>query len=102
MGYPSLKPRRPSATFLPGHSQIESTLLKNEDKNVGGDDIRVEYDFASMAGGVQGKYAKRYMAGTNLVHLEPDVAAVFRDESSVNKALRTLIDIAKSQVPDTK
>lgn len=74
--------------------------MKSEDRSVGGDDVRPEYDFASMAGGVQGKYAERYKAGTNLVHLEPDVAAVFRDESSVNRALRTLIDVARSQVPD--
>ena len=29
------------------------------------DDLRPEYDFASMKGGVRGKYAKRYRAGTN-------------------------------------
>ena len=76
--------------------------MKSEDRGVGGDEMRAEYDFASMAGGVRGKYAERYRAGTNLVHLEPDVAAVFRDEASVNKALRTLIDVARSQVPSAK
>ena len=76
--------------------------MKSEDKRAGGDDIRAEYDFASMSGGVQGKYAGRYREGTILVHLEPDVAAVFRDESSVNAALRTLIDVARSQVPAAK
>ena len=76
--------------------------MKSKDRNSGGDDIRAEYDFASMAGGVQGKYAERYKAGSNLVHLEPDVAAVFRDEASVNMALRTLIDVARAQVPDVK
>ena len=64
--------------------------------------MRAEYDFASMASGVQGKYGERYKAGSNLVHLEPDVAAVFRDESSLNRALRTLIEVSRSQVPDTK
>jgi hypothetical protein len=76
--------------------------MKSEDRNAGSEDIQAEYDFATIAGGVQGKYAERYKAGTNLGHLEPDVAAVFRDESSVNKALRTLIDVARSQVPDAK
>ena len=76
--------------------------MKSEDRNIERDDIRAEYDFATMAGGVQGKYAERYKAGTNLVHLEPDVAAVFRDESSVNKALRSLIDVARSQGLDDK
>ena len=74
--------------------------MKSEDRSAGEYDVRPEYDFASLGGGVQGKYAERYKAGSNLVHLEPDVAAVFRDESSVNRALRTLIDVARSQVPD--
>lgn len=73
--------------------------MRRKDSNCVQDDIRAEYDFASMSGGVQGKYAERYRAGTNLVHLEPDVAAIFRDESSVNRALRSLIGIAKSEVP---
>ncbi len=30
------------------------------------DDIRPEYDFASMKGGVRGKYVKRLREGTNL------------------------------------
>ncbi|MBI3721797.1 MAG: hypothetical protein HY248_04515 [Fimbriimonas ginsengisoli] len=47
-----------------------------------------EYDFR---GGVRGKYAERYAAGTNLVLLEPDVAAFFPDSHSVNEALRGLI-----------
>ncbi len=62
------------------------------------DDLRSEYDLSALAGGVKGKYAERYKAGTNLVHLEPDVAAVFRNDVSVDKALRSLMDIAKTQV----
>jgi len=30
-------------------------------------DMLPEYDFASMKGGVRGKYAAKYRAGTNLV-----------------------------------
>ena len=73
--------------------------MKKKDDNIVKDDLCAEYDFASMAGGVQGKYAQRFKEGTNLVHLEPDIAAVFRDEASVNKVLRSLIDMARSQVP---
>ena len=49
------------------------------------DEMRPEYDFR---GGVRGKYARRYAEGTNVVVLEPDVAAVFPDAASVNRALR--------------
>ena len=52
------------------------------------DGMRVEYDFT---GGVRGKYAARYRAGTNVVMLDPDVAATFKDAESVNRALRALI-----------
>jgi hypothetical protein len=58
------------------------------------DDLRPEYDLASLKGVVRGKYYKRAMAGTNLVLLEPDVARVFRDSDSVNRALRLLCDVA--------
>ena len=62
------------------------------------DDLRPEYDFSKLKGRVRGKYAKRYLAGTNLVRLEPDVARAFNDDASVNETLRSLIKLAKSRV----
>lgn len=53
-----------------------------------------EYDFS---GGVRGKYTERYRQGTNLVLLDPDVAATFPDSTSVNNALRLLADVAERQ-----
>jgi hypothetical protein len=53
-----------------------------------------EYDFST---GVQGKYAKRYAEGTNVVVIEPDVAKVFPDHDSVNQALRSLVEIIRRQ-----
>jgi len=50
--------------------------------------MRPEYDFR---GGIRGNYHKQYVEGTNVVLLDRDVAAVFRDSESVNKALRVLI-----------
>ena len=47
-----------------------------------------EYDFSD---GDQGKYAKLYREGTNVVVLDPDVAKVFHDANAVNRALRTLL-----------
>ena len=41
------------------------------------DDLRPEYDFSQMKGGVRGKYVERYREGTNLVLLDPDVAEHF-------------------------
>ena len=59
------------------------------------DELRREYDLSKLKGGVRGKYAARYRAGTNLVLLSPDVAAHFPDEQSVNSALRAVIQSAK-------
>ncbi len=57
------------------------------------DDLREEYDFT---GGERGKYAARYAEGSNVVLLDPDVAAAFPNAESVNKALR---EIAGLQPP---
>jgi len=57
-----------------------------------------EYDFS---GGVRGKYAEAYAAGTNLVRLDEDVAAAFPDAAAVNAALRALMDVARRTAPKT-
>ena len=60
------------------------------------DDLRPEYDFSALAGGVRGKYFERASAGTNIIRLDPDVARVFPTSESVNAALRLLVDIAEA------
>lgn len=61
------------------------------------DELRPEYDFSKMAGGVRGKYVERYRSGTNLVLLAPDIAKAFPTDASVNEALRLLLQIAQRQ-----
>jgi hypothetical protein len=61
------------------------------------DDLRPEYDFSSLKGGVRGKYYRRFQAGTNIVRLEPDLAKVFPTDEAVNEALRTVV--RASQAP---
>ena len=64
------------------------------------DELRPEYDFSHMVGGVRGKYVERYRAGTNLVLLDPDIAKAFPNDASVNEALRLLLQIAQLQQPN--
>ena len=59
------------------------------------DDVLPEYDFT---GAVRGKYYERYQQGTNVVLLDPDVAAVFRDSVAVNDTLRRLLSLAEAKV----
>ncbi len=47
-----------------------------------------EYDPALIRSGERGRYAVRYARGTNLVPLDPDVAAAFPDPAEVNAVLR--------------
>ena len=59
------------------------------------DELRPEYDFSR---GVRGKHHAAYKAGTNVVLLDPDVARAFPDSSSVNTALRLLLEISEKQL----
>ena len=60
------------------------------------DDLRSEYDLSQLKGGVRGKYYREATAGTNLVLIEPELATLFPDTESVNRALRLLADTAQS------
>ena len=53
--------------------------------------MRQDYTTRELRDGVRGKYFEAYRAGTNVVLLDPDVAAAFPDAASVNEALRGLI-----------
>jgi hypothetical protein len=77
------------------------------------EDMKPEYDFSRMKGAARGKYYKSYRAGHKVVvhhadgtasvqyfklaegavMLEPDVRKYFKSSESVNKALRSLIEI---------
>ena len=56
--------------------------------------MRPEYDFSE---GVRGKHHRAYRQGTNVVLLDPDVAAVFKDSAAVNSALRAWAKLAPRQ-----
>jgi hypothetical protein len=57
--------------------------------------MRPEYDFASMKGGVRGKYVTPYRAGTNLVLLDHELAEAFPTDAGVNQALRAVLKTAE-------
>lgn len=60
------------------------------------DELRPEYDFASMKGGVRGKYARRAREGTNVVLIQPEVAEAFPTEQAVNEALKGVLHTARA------
>ena len=75
-------------------------FMKMENNQDLEDDLRPEYDFSRMKGGVRGKYVERYRTGTNIVLLDPDVAQAFPTSEAVNEALRLLMQIAQRQKPN--
>ena len=58
------------------------------------DEIQEEYDFSQSE---RGKYAARHAQGSNVIVLEPDVAARFRSSKEVNEALRKAAKLAAGE-----
>ena len=58
-------------------------------------ELRSEYRRQDLGKGIRGKHLKAYRAGTNLVLLQPEVAAAFPTERAVNEALSSLIEVAE-------
>ena len=56
------------------------------------DKMRDEYDFS---GAVRGKYLQRYRHSSNVIVLDADVAARFKNARAVNEALRAMVRIAE-------
>lgn len=66
--------------------------MNQESNNEREPEMLEEYDFSV---GVRGKYAGRFARGSHIVVLDPDVAQVFSNSESVNRALRALAGIIR-------
>lgn len=60
------------------------------------DELRPEYKRSDFGELVRGKYAARIAESSNVVVLDPEVARAFPNEQAVNRALRSLIEIART------
>jgi hypothetical protein len=94
---------KPFVSLAPESRLAEKeNFMKKVESEMEEDELRPEYDLSQLKGRVRGKYVERYRAGTNLVLLEPDVAAAFPDAKAVNEALRLLIKVAENQVANSR
>lgn len=59
-------------------------------------EMRPEYDFASMKGGVRGKHYEEYRKQANVVLLKPEIAEAFPTEEAVNEALGGILSTARA------
>jgi len=60
------------------------------------DELRPEYKRSDFRNLERGKYYERVRASSNVVVLDPEVAAVFPNSVAVNKALHSLLEVAES------
>ncbi|MBW8077731.1 MAG: hypothetical protein HKM01_06185 [Gallionella sp.] len=64
-------------------------------KQTPADELRLEYDF-DFSKAQRGRYANRLKTeGSNLVLIEPELAATFPDAASVNAALHAIVEFAQ-------
>ena len=89
--------RESSALAWPlGGKDVNMKNSSNKKRHHNEDTMRPEYDFSKA---VRGVTAARYAQGTNVVLLDPDVAAVFPDTRAVNEALRTFAKLPRFPKP---
>jgi hypothetical protein len=62
------------------------------------EELRPEYERSDFGELVRGKYAPRIAEETNVVVLDPEVAAAFPNDAAVNEALHGLLDLARVSV----
>ena len=78
---------------------MKEKTTKAKSRKVVNGEMRPEYDFSNA---VRGKYYKRVMKGSNVVILDPDVAAMFGTSQAVNEALRNLVHVTQETERHTK
>lgn len=76
---------RSASSVLDLRSVMNDEPTKKDDDTDADLEMRPQYDFSK---GVRGKYTARYREGSNVVVLDPDVAALFKTSEAVNQALR--------------
>ena len=59
-------------------------------------ELRPEYKRSDFKKLERGKYYERVKASSNVVVLDPEIAAVFTNSAAVNKALHSLVEVAKA------
>ena len=70
-------------------------------KSEANDWLRPEYRRSDLGPIVRGRYARRMASKSNVVVIEPAVSKAFPNETSVNAALRGLLQLAKSSTRPT-
>lgn len=68
--------------------------VSSQQRNRDRDTMRAEYDFSTARRGVT---FRRYLEGSNIAVIDPEVLDVFPDSASVNEALNALAPVLRRQ-----
>jgi hypothetical protein len=60
------------------------------------DELRVEYKRSDFKKLERGRYYERVKARSNVIVLDPKLAAVFPNSDAVNRALQSLVEVAEN------
>lgn len=60
------------------------------------DELRTEYKRSDFKKLERGRYYERIKASSNVVVLDPEIAAVFPNSAAVNKVLHSLVEVAEN------
>lgn len=64
-------------------------------KSTSDDELRTEYKRSDFKKLERGKYYDRVKESSNVVVLDDEIAAVFPNSAAVNRALHTLVEVAR-------
>ena len=64
--------------------------------------MRAEYRREELGKGIRGKHYAEFKRGNNLVLLNPELARIFPTNETVNAALASLVEVARSATGRTR
>ncbi len=84
--------RQSASSVLVSQLSLKGAFMKKVKST--SDKLRAEYKRSDFKKLERGKYYERMRASSNVVVLDPEVAAVFPNSAAVNKALHSLVEVA--------
>ena len=83
--------RLSASSALVAHCSLKEIFMKKA--KTSSDELRAEYKRSDFKKLERGKYYERVKESSNVVVLDPEIAAVFPNSAAVNKALHSLIEV---------
>ena len=80
---------------------MKKDFIKKQNTDNDNYELKDEYDFSKMTILPRGRFSPERRAGKNIIILAPDLAKAFPTDDAVNEALRLLLRVAQTPLPNT-